>query len=84
MFFIILDFRSVHIPTCNRLHDSFRFLFKNNDQVPSCKGWTKGYIMPFFCLSEERSINKDFFGFLWLNSMAEFEMKNISFFPFKL
>jgi hypothetical protein len=29
--------------------------------------------MSLFCLSEERSMSKDFFGFLWLNSIAEFE-----------
>ena len=29
-------------------------------------------------------MNKDFFGFLRLNPVAEFEMKNISFVPFKL
>jgi hypothetical protein len=40
--------------------------------------------MSLFCLSEERSINKDFFGFLWPNSVAEFEIKNISLVPFKL
>jgi hypothetical protein len=40
--------------------------------------------MSLSCLPEERFINKDLFGFLWLNSMAKFEMKNISFVPFKL
>jgi hypothetical protein len=40
--------------------------------------------MPLRRPSEERSINKDFFDFLWLNAMAEFEMKHISFVPFKL
>jgi hypothetical protein len=29
-------------------------------------------------------MNKDFFGFLRLNPMAEFEMKDIPFVPFKL
>jgi len=40
--------------------------------------------MSLFCLSEERSVSKDLFGFLRLNSMAELKMKHISFVPFKL
>jgi len=40
--------------------------------------------MSLFGLSEERFMKKDLLGFLWLNSVAEFEMENISFVPFKL
>ena len=39
--------------------------------------------MSLFCLSEERSINKDLLGFLRLNSMTEFEMQYISLVPFE-
>jgi len=40
--------------------------------------------MPLLGLSEERSMDKDFFSLLGFNPVAEFEMKNISFVPIKV